>query len=48
MKYPSSAIARDFEKIDWFGYYFGSRNFYALESERFVRGGARGRAEMLI
>jgi uncharacterized protein YfaS (alpha-2-macroglobulin family) len=28
MKYPSSTISREFEKIDWFGYYFGSRGWY--------------------
>jgi uncharacterized protein YfaS (alpha-2-macroglobulin family) len=44
MKYPGSTIYRDFEQIDWFGYYFGSRNFYALESVA-IRGGARGRAD---
>lgn len=44
MQYPSSTIDRDFEQIDWFGYYFGSRNFYALESVA-IRGGARGRAD---
>lgn len=27
MKYPSSTIGRDFEQIDWFGYYFGNGRY---------------------
>ncbi len=44
MKYPSSAIDRDFEKIDWFGYYFGSGRYGNVMLESVVtRAGARSR-----
>ncbi|MBI1288987.1 MAG: hypothetical protein GC178_15575 [Flavobacteriales bacterium] len=42
MKYPSSTIDRDFEQIDWFGYYFGGRNIYLQSARNTVY--SRGRA----
>ena len=42
IKYPSSAIDRDFEQIDWFGYYFGT-NFYFDRLETVAVSARRGR-----
>jgi uncharacterized protein YfaS (alpha-2-macroglobulin family) len=42
LKYPSSAIDRDFENINWFGHYFGARYFDRLETVS-VRGGSHTR-----
>jgi len=40
MKYPSSTIDRDFEQIDWFGYYFGRRTYNTYIDGVRVRGAA--------
>jgi uncharacterized protein YfaS (alpha-2-macroglobulin family) len=42
VKYPSSAIDRDFEQMDWFGYYFGT-NFYFDRLETVAVSARRGR-----
>lgn len=41
LSYPSSAIQRSFEEINWFGYYFGNRYRYDRLETMSVRGGAR-------
>ena len=43
LKYPSSAIQRSFEEINWFGYYFGNRYRYDRLETVSVRSGARTR-----
>lgn len=44
MKYPSSAVDRNFEEINWFGYFFGSGRCGNVMLESVVtRGGARNR-----
>lgn len=44
MKYPSSGVDRNFEEINWFGYYFGNGRYgnVMLESVA-TRGGSRNR-----
>ncbi|HAP70798.1 MAG TPA: hypothetical protein DCR04_13945, partial [Flavobacteriales bacterium] len=43
MKYPSSAVQRNFEELNWFGYYFGrGMRYKTLETASMSRGGNRG------
>lgn len=45
LRYPSSAIQRSFEGINWFGYYFGNRFRYDRLETVALRSGSRGMAD---
>jgi len=49
IKYPSSAISRDFEELNWFGYYFGGGRRYYKRLETLSRNTQGGeRMEMAV